>query len=229
MSDAINSSTFGTMVPDHEVILPHEAITEVKLEKAVNRYIKRSVDILLGGFLALLILPWLIPLVAIIIKVESKGPVFFIQKRTGLNRKTFYCCKFRTMYVNEDADRIQVQPGDKRITRSGYYLRKYYLDEMPQLLNVVWGNMSLVGPRPHMLRHNVMYARQIKNYHDRHKVKPGLSGLAQLRGYHGMIRNEQDLINRISSDIEYIRNWSLFRDLCIFFSTIFHVLTKSND
>jgi putative colanic acid biosynthesis UDP-glucose lipid carrier transferase len=183
----------------------------------------------LGGILSLFILPWMIPVVAILIKLNSKGPVFFIQKRTGLNRKTFYCFKFRTMYINDDADRLQVQPGDKRITASGYFLRKYYLDEVPQLLNVVWGNMSLVGPRPHMLRHNITYARRIKNYHDRHKVKPGLTGLAQLRGYHGMIRTEQDLINRISSDIEYIQNWRLTRDLCIFFSTIKHVLTKSND
>jgi putative colanic acid biosynthesis UDP-glucose lipid carrier transferase len=229
MSNTINSGILDTGDTGEVVILPFEKVTGTRLELAVNRYIKRSVDILLGGLLSLLILPWLIPLVAIIIKLDSKGPVFFIQKRTGLNRKTFYCFKFRTMVVNDDADRLQVQVGDKRITKSGYFLRKYYLDEVPQLLNVLWGNMSLVGPRPHMLRHNVVYARQIKNYHDRHRVKPGLSGLAQLRGYHGMIKDDQDLVNRISSDIEYIRNWSLFKDLCIFFSTIVHVLTKSND
>ena len=127
------------------------------------------------------------------------------------------------MKVNGDADRLQVQPGDKRITKTGALLRKLYLDEVPQLLNVLWGDMSLVGPRPHMLRHNIVYARLIENYHDRHKVKPGISGLAQYRGYHGMIRSKQDLVNRISSDIEYIENWSLFGDLFIFFSTIVHV------
>lgn len=229
MSESLNSSSFQGVIPQGEIILPLDAVTQTKLENRTNRIIKRTVDILLGGLLCLLILPWLLPIIAIIIKIDSKGPVFFIQKRTGLNKRTFYCIKFRTMYVNDDADRLQVQPGDKRITKSGHFLRKYYLDEIPQLMNVVYGNMSLVGPRPHMLRHNIVYARQIKNYHDRHKVKPGLSGLAQLRGYHGMIRNESDLVNRVSSDIEYIQNWSLFGDLYIFFSTILHVLTKSND
>jgi len=189
-----------------------------------NRIIKRIVDVLLGSFLALILLPWLIPIVALLIKLDSRGPVFFLQERTGLNKKTFYCIKFRSMIVNKDANRLQVRPGDKRITRLGYFLRKFYIDELPQLINIIIGDMSLVGPRPHMLRHNVVYARIINNYHERHKVRPGLCGLAQLRGYHGMIQKKEDLVNRISSDLEYIEKWSLFRDFCIFFNTVFNVI-----
>ena len=195
-------------------------VNEVKLNKPLNRLIKRTVDLIFGGFLLIFSLPTLFPLIAILIKIESKGPVFFKQKRTGLNGKSFYCYKFRSMVVNKDADRLQVQPGDKRITRFGHLLRNYYFDELPQLFNVLIGNMSLVGPRPLMLRHTVLYSRLVKNYHERHLVKPGMTGLAQMRGYHGTISNKQDLYNRCLSDIEYIQNWSLFGDLYIFFGTI---------
>lgn len=205
------------------ISLPYGPVEKTAADVPLSRGIKRFIDVVLGGILALITLPVIMPIVAIIIRLDTPGPVFFIQKRTGLNRKTFLCIKFRTMRVNKDSDRLQVQPGDKRITRSGYFLRKFYLDEMPQLLNVIYGNMSLVGPRPHMLRHNVVYAHVIRNYHDRHKVKPGMSGLAQLRGYHGMIRNKEDLVKRISSDIEYIEQWSPVGDVQIFFGTILHI------
>lgn len=197
-------------------------VTINKLRKPGYALIKRTVDILLGGMLLLVSLPF-IPIIALIIVIDSPGPVFFVQKRSGVDKKTFYCIKFRSMVVNKDADRMQVQVGDKRITTIGYYLRKLYIDELPQLINVLWGEMSLVGPRPHMLRHNVTYAGMIPYYHERHSVKPGITGLAQLRGYHGMIRNQQDLQNRVSSDIEYIENWSLFGDIGIFFGTMKHV------
>ena len=224
MSPGIYDSTAVEIsLPLTMIEIPYGPVKRNKLELIQNRVIKRSVDILLGGTLALLILPWFIPLMAIVIKLDSKGPVFFIQKRTGKDLKTFNCIKLRSMRVNKDADRLQVQPGDKRITATGHFLRSYYLDEVPQLINVLWGDMSLVGPRPHMLRHNVVYARIIKNYHDRHLVKPGLSGLAQFRGFHGMIRNKKDLVNRVSSDIEYIETWTLFSDLVIFLSTILHI------
>lgn len=211
-------------IPVAMVSLPYGPIKKTKLELPVNRVLKRVMDLLLGGFFALLILPWLIPLAAIAIKIDSPGPVFFIQKRTGRHKKSFYCIKFRTMVVNPDADRLQVQPGDKRITRTGSFMRRFYIDEIPQLINVLWGNMSLVGPRPHMLRHNIVYARIIKNYHDRHKVKPGLSGLAQFRGYHGMIKTKEDLVNRISSDIEYIETWNVWSDIYMFLATSKHIL-----
>ena len=202
------------------------AVSVNKFDKSVNRIIKRSVDIILGSLLMIVSFPLLVPIIAMIVVMDSPGPVFFLQKRTGRDRKSFKCIKFRTMVVNKDANRLQVQPGDKRITRSGHYLRKFYLDELPQLINVVRGEMSLVGPRPHMLRHNVEFARKIENYHDRHKIKPGMTGLAQLRGYHGMIRNEEALRNRISSDLEYIETWTLFGDIGIFFRTLYHVIVS---
>jgi putative colanic acid biosynthesis UDP-glucose lipid carrier transferase len=198
-------------------------VSKNKLRKPFFAFIKRSVDLILGGILTLILLPF-IPIIALIIIIDSRGPVFFVQKRTGVDKKTFYCIKFRSMVVNKEADRLQVQPGDSRITTSGYYLRKFYIDEIPQLINVLWGDMSLVGPRPHMLRHNVTYAQLIPHYHERHSIKPGITGLAQLRGYHGMIRTPEDLKNRVSSDIEYIENWTLPGDIGIFFGTLKHVI-----
>ena len=128
------------------------------------------------------------------------------------------------MRVNKEADRLEVQANDARITRVGQFIRKYHIDELPQLLNVVIGDMSLVGPRPHMLRHTILYARLVENYHDRHLVKPGIAGLAQMKGYHGTISSGQDLYNRCSADFEYIEKWSLFGDLNIFFGTILIIL-----
>lgn len=126
--------------------------------------------------------------------------------------------------VNNQSDRLEVQPNDSRITPLGTFIRKYHIDELPQLLNVVKGDMSLVGPRPHMLRHTILYSRLVKNYDHRHRVKPGIAGLAQMRGYHGTICNFKDLYERCSSDFEYLEKWSLFGDLYIFFRTIFQIV-----
>ena len=211
---------------DLEVSLPLHPVGEVSLDKPFNAFIKRTVDVMLSGALVIVLFPLLLPIIAIIIKLESKGPVFFTQKRTGLNSQSFTCFKFRTMVVNKDADRLQVQTDDPRITKFGHLLRNFHFDELPQLLNVLYGNMSLVGPRPLMLRHTVLYSRIVRNYHDRHRIKPGLTGLAQMRGYHGTINSKHDLYNRCLSDIEYIQNWSLFGDLYIFFSTLLNTGTK---
>jgi lipopolysaccharide/colanic/teichoic acid biosynthesis glycosyltransferase len=197
-----------------------------RLENPLNRNLKRAIDLVLSSLSALILFPLVFPLTALLIKLSSKGPVFFLQKRTGLNGKTFTCIKFRTMVVNKDADRLEVQAGDKRITRVGRFLRKYYIDEFPQLINVVRGEMSLVGPRPLMLRHTVLYSRIIKNYPERHKVKPGLTGLAQMRGYHGIIATKRDLFLRTASDIEYITNWTVKGDLYIFFATFLQIFKK---
>jgi len=225
----LDKSRFSDNESDNLIEVPIIPITNTIHENLFIRMIKRMVDIVLGSFLALLILPWMLPLVAILIKIDSKGPVFFIQKRTGLDKKSFMCLKLRTMVINDQADRLEVQPGDKRITRVGFYLRKYHIDEAPQILNVIIGNMSLVGPRPHMLRHTVLYSRIVKDYHERHRVKPGITGLAQMRGYHGTIKDRNDLYNRFYSDIEYIENWSVFGDITIFFRTVLKILKSFND
>lgn len=210
--------------PQSQLAIPYHPPANYRLDRFSNRLIKRSVDVILGGALVLLLLVWIIPLMAIAIKLESRGPVFFRQKRTGLGRRSYYILKFRSMVVNNQADRLEVQPGDRRITRVGRFIRKYHIDELPQLLNVVWGDMSLVGPRPHMLRHTVLYSRLVEHYHDRHRVKPGIAGLAQMRGHHGSISGWQELYDRCASDFEYIEKWSLFGDLSIFFRTIFRII-----
>lgn len=212
--------------PESLLVIPFTPVRSYKLDNAFNRFVKRTVDIVLGSFLALLLIPVLFPFVAILIKLDSKGPVFFIQKRTGLRKKSFYCLKFRSMVVNKQANRLEVQPNDTRITRVGHYLRKFHIDELPQLINVLIGDMSLVGPRPYMLRHTVVYSRLVKDFHDRHNVKPGLTGLAQMRGYHGIIDTRESLYQRCYSDIEYIKNWSMFGDVWIFFRTLVKIAQR---
>lgn len=196
------------------------------INKPLARIFKRLLDILLSLAFLVLIAPWLFPLVALAIIIESKGNPFFVQKRTGKNRHTFYCIKFRTMFLNDDANRLQVQVNDARITKVGKFLRESHIDELPQVINVLFGQMSIVGPRPHMLRHNVEYAQLSPNYHVRHTIKPGLTGLAQVRGYHGMIENREDYKNRLNSDLEYIHNWSLIGDVEIFFLTTFKIMFR---
>lgn len=220
----LSSDPWHASHPHPPIEIPFHPGDNHKLDKWVNRLIKRSVDLLLGSSLVLFLLTWIIPLMAVLIKLDSPGPVFFIQKRTGLRKRSFSCLKFRSMVVNNQSDRLEVQPDDNRITPLGKFIRKYHIDELPQLLNVVKGDMSLVGPRPHMLRHTVLYSKLVKNYHDRHRVKPGIAGLAQMRGYHGTISGWDNLYERCSSDFEYIERWSLFGDLRIFFRTIFIII-----
>lgn len=199
---------------------------ENRISNPVNKSLKRVFDMTFAVLFLTLVAPWLFPIVSLLIVIDSKGSPFFIQKRTGLNRKTFLCVKFRTMEKNKDANRLQVQVDDKRITRLGKFLRENHIDELPQILNVIWGNMSIIGPRPHMLRHSVEYAQMSPNYHLRHNTKPGMTGLAQVRGYHGMIANEEDYSNRLSSDLEYIENWTLWGDIVIFVMTGIKILFR---
>jgi putative colanic acid biosynthesis UDP-glucose lipid carrier transferase len=220
----LNEKSWRESFSPEAIAIPYRPLENHRLDKLSNRLIKRTMDVMLGSFLVLAILVWMIPFMALLIKLDSRGPVFFIQKRTGYKKKSFYCLKFRSMYVNSNANRLEVQAGDTRITRLGHFIRRYHIDELPQLLNVVWGNMSLVGPRPHMLRHTVLYASLVENYHDRHCVKPGIAGLAQMRGYHGTISSSKDLYERCSADFEYIEKWSLFGDLFIFFRTVLRII-----
>lgn len=185
-----------------------------------NRLTKRSVDIIFSIIFIMLVFPWLFPIIAVLIKLNSRGPIFFLQKRNKRNGELFTCIKFRSMYSNDDADILPAGKNDRRITTIGRFLRNHYLDELPQFLNVLWGDMSLIGPRPHMVSDNLKFDELIKNYEYRHKVKPGITGLAQIMGYLGPANNVQEMGARVNLDIYYARHWSAKLDMVILFRTI---------
>ncbi|MBC7552658.1 MAG: sugar transferase [Taibaiella sp.] len=188
---------------------------------------KRILDIILSSLFVLLIMSWVTPILALLIKVTSKGPVFFIQKRTGLFGAEFDCYKFRTMYVNDEANTTQVSINDKRITLVGRFLRITHLDETPQFFNVLLGDMSIVGPRPHMLYHTQHYSECIPYYNLRLEVKPGMTGMAQIKDYIGEINGERELRKRIQWDIYYMKNRSMLLDAQILLTTIGKVFEKA--
>ena len=190
------------------------------LDNTGNRVLKRAVDISLSVVTIVAVLSWLIPVIAVIIKLTSRGPVFFLQQRNKRNGGLFTCIKFRSMIVNEDADILPAEKDDRRITSFGKFLRNHYLDELPQFFNVLWGDMSVVGPRPHMVSDNISYDCLIKNYAYRHKVKPGITGLAQVLGFVGPVDEIQKLEARVNIDIFYVRHWSPTLDWVIFHRTI---------
>jgi putative colanic acid biosynthesis UDP-glucose lipid carrier transferase len=195
------------------------------LEIQINKFIKRMFDLLFSIFVCIFILSWLFPIIALLIKIESKGPVFFVQKRNGVNNREFSCIKFRTLIVNDEADTKQVTKNDSRITKVGSFLRITSLDEFPQFINVLLGNMSIVGPRPHMVKHNEYYNKVIYKYIFRQYVKPGITGLAQVLGYRGETESDIHLMKmRVRMDRFYIYNWSLWLDMKIIFKTFFEVL-----
>jgi len=202
---------------------PIIALREIPLDDPINKVAKRAFDIVFSMFVIIGVLSWLTPLIAIIIKLESKGSVFFKQARNGLDYKEFTCYKFRSMVPNKTAHLHQVTRGDHRITKIGKFLRKTSIDELPQFFNVLLGDMSVVGPRPHMVSHTHMYAERIDKFMVRHFVKPGITGLAQVSGYRGEVETEEDIIGRVRNDIFYIENWSTVMDLKIIFKTIANV------
>ncbi|MBS1730006.1 MAG: undecaprenyl-phosphate glucose phosphotransferase [Bacteroidetes bacterium] len=193
--------------------------------KVENRAKKRIFDIVFSFFITVFILSWLIPIVGIIIKLNSKGPVFFIQNRPGRNNQLFKIIKFRTMTVTEsDGEFKQATKNDARITSVGRFLRKTSLDEMPQFLNVLLGQMSIVGPRPHPVKLNLDYQDQINSFMARHFVKPGITGWAQVNGYRGETETEESMKKRIEHDLWYMENWSLMLDIRIVFLTIANII-----
>ena len=204
--------------------LPILALRKIPMDEPFNKFIKRSFDMILAIFVIVGLLSWLTPLLGIIIKLESKGPVFFKQKRNGLDYQEFYCYKFRSMKPNPLAHLYQATRGDERVTRIGRIIRKTSIDELPQFINVLKGEMSVVGPRPHMVSHTHMYAERIDKFMVRHFVKPGITGLAQVSGYRGEVESDADIINRVKYDIFYLENWSLFLDLKIVFQTIYNAI-----
>ena len=193
------------------------------LKDNLSRLSKRFFDIFFSFSVIIFILSWLYPLIGFLIKVSSRGPVLFQQKRSGLDNKEFWCYKFRSMRQNSSADLKQASKNDSRITEIGKLLRKTSLDEFPQFINVLKGDMSVVGPRPHMIKHTEQYSALIKKYMVRQLVKPGITGAAQIRGFRGETKELNEMEGRVKWDVWYIENWTFFLDINIIFKTIFDV------
>jgi putative colanic acid biosynthesis UDP-glucose lipid carrier transferase len=209
---------------DYYGYIPIVSLRNIPLDIQANKIIKRTFDILFSVIIIIGVLSWLIPILALFIKSESKGPIFFKQRRNGLNYHEFDCFKFRSMTLNEIADVEQVSKNDPRITKIGRFIRKTSIDELPQFFNVFLGDMSVVGPRPHMVSHTEMYAKKVDKFMVRHFIKPGITGLAQTNGYRGEVENEKDIINRVKYDIFYLENWSLTLDVKIVFLTVYNAV-----
>lgn len=194
------------------------------LVNAENQFFKRFFDVVFALFVIVFVLSWLVPIVALIIKLESRGSVFFLQKRSGIKNEPFSCIKFRSMAVNSHSDHLTAKKGDSRVTKFGKFMRKTSIDELPQFINVLIGNMSVVGPRPHMISQTKQYSKITKKYMLRHIVKPGITGWAQVMGSRGEIFSNKDMEKRIEKDIWYIQNWSFFLDLKIVFLTFYNIV-----
>lgn len=193
------------------------------LEFAVNRLAKKVFDVVFSSAVILLIFPWLFPIIMLIIKIESPGPIFFKQERSGRDNRSFMCFKFRSMHVNGLAHKKQAEKGDSRITKFGAFIRKTSIDELPQFFNVLLGDMSVVGPRPHMVHLAKEYSDLISNYLVRQYAKPGITGWAQVNGFRGETKELVDMENRVEYDIWYIENWSLALDIKIVIKTIINI------
>jgi len=204
--------------------LPILSLRSIPIDEPINLFTKRSFDIFFSLLIIIGILSWLTPLIGLLIKLESKGPVFFKQKRNGLDYKEFYCYKFRSMKPNPEAHLHQIRKGDPRVTRIGKFIRKTSIDELPQFINVLKGDMSVVGPRPHMVSHTHMYAEKIDKFMVRHFIKPGITGLAQVSGFRGEVEDDDFIKNRVKYDIYYLENWSIIMDIRIVIKTVFDAL-----
>jgi putative colanic acid biosynthesis UDP-glucose lipid carrier transferase len=202
--------------------IPIISIRAEPLENMFNRMMKRLFDIFFALFIIIFVFSWLFPILAIIIKMETPGPIFFVQKRSGRDNHPFNCYKFRSMQVNKDSDKVQATRTDSRITKVGAFLRKTSLDELPQFFNVLIGNMSTVGPRPHMISHTEQYAQLIDRFMVRHFLKPGITGWAQVNGLRGETRTTEAMLQRVEADVWYLENWSFIFDMKIIFLTIWN-------
>jgi putative colanic acid biosynthesis UDP-glucose lipid carrier transferase len=204
--------------------LPILSMRRIPTDEPINLFVKRIFDVIFSLIVIIGVLSWLTPILGLIIKMESKGPIFFKQKRNGLDYKEFYCYKFRSMRPNPEAHLYQIKKNDPRVTRIGKIIRKTSIDELPQFINVLKGNMSVVGPRPHMVSHTHMYAEKIDKFMVRHFIKPGITGLAQVSGFRGEVEDDNFIINRVKYDIFYLENWSLLMDLKIVVKTVYNAL-----
>lgn len=217
------SILYRTLELEHFDLIPILSVISTPLDNAQNQIIKRTFDVVFSLLIIILLLSWLLPILAIIIKLNSKGPIFFKQKRTGRGNKTFVCYKLRSMVVNEVSDTVQATKKDDRITSVGHFLRNTSLDELPQFFNVLAGSMSVVGPRPHMLKHTEEFSNELETFMFRHKIKPGITGLAQTKGYRGETDDFEKLKNRVKMDFFYIKNWSFLFDLAIIVNTVLDI------
>jgi putative colanic acid biosynthesis UDP-glucose lipid carrier transferase len=227
-----------SLVPENKAIYSKDFILEyygtipvlkpkqLPFERIETHILKRFFDVIFSFFVCLLILSWLLPILWIIVKLNSKGNFLFKQKRDGANGKQFYCYKIRSMKNNVLADKISTTKDDSRITSVGSFLRRTSLDELPQFFNVLKGDMSVVGPRPHMNIQTKKYLNEIDNYIIRNSVKPGITGLAQVSGYRGEVKEKSDIENRVRLDIFYIENWSFFLDIKIILQTLLSVFKE---
>ena len=220
---AIYSKDF---ILEHYGTLPVLKPKQLPFEKTETHLVKRIFDVIFSIIICITLLWWLLPIVFLLVKIDSKGPLFFKQKRDGINGKQFFCYKIRSMKVNQEADKKQATKNDDRITKIGSFLRKTSIDELPQFFNVLKGEMSVVGPRPHINIQTEKYIKEIHNYLIRNSVKPGITGLAQISGYRGEVIKKADIKNRVKFDIFYIENWSFFLDLKIIFQTTIQIFKK---
>ncbi len=206
--------------------VPVSRLRHEPLDRRGSRLLKRSFDLVFSFLVITLVFSWLFPILALLIKLSSKGPVFFKQVRLGERKKKFTCYKFRSMRMNAEADSKQATKGDPRITRVGAFLRKSNLDEMPQFFNVLLGQMSVVGPRPHPLKLNDQFRDIIDKYMVRHFVRPGITGWAQVNGFRGETRTPELMEKRVELDVWYLENWSFLMDLKIVVRTVTNMFSK---
>ena len=190
------------------------------LNNIFNAVLKRAFDIVFSGFIIIFFLSWMYPLIALIIKLQSRGPVIYKQLREGKDGVHFMCLKFRTMHLNDESDYSWTKLNDPRVTKYGVFLRRASLDEFPQFLNVFLGNMSIVGPRPHPIQLNDLYRNRVEKFSLRHQTKPGITGLSQMKGYRGSITIYHQMSSRVKLDRFYIQNWTFLFDLKIILLTI---------
>lgn len=217
-----------TRVPmhiDYFGSIPVLSLRKEPLDNIANRIRKRIYDLVLSSIVIIFILSWMIPIVGLFILLDSNGPIFFIQKRSGRDNQPFRCIKFRSMKVNKESGVLQARKGDERITRVGKFLRRTSIDEFPQFLNVFVGNMSIVGPRPHMLKHTDDYSSMISKYMVRQFAKPGITGWAQINGFRGETKSLWEMEKRVENDIWYMENWSMWLDTRIIFMTTYKLFT----
>jgi len=219
------------IIPDNKGVFTRTMNVELcgtvpvlNLSTAYSRFWKRVFDVIFSSLVIVFVLSWLTPLLFVLIKLDSKGPLFFKQLRNGYMKRPFYCYKFRSMEVNGQADTKMSTKNDSRITRIGQIMRKTNIDELPQFFNVFFGHMTVVGPRPHMETHTRMYETSVNKYLVRHFSKPGITGLAQIKGYRGEIQEKSDIVNRVRFDIFYLERLSFFLDLKIIYCTIINAI-----